>query len=54
MKTGRVVVELQIAWWLRPYLLCLLFVATVTASRPDQDKLAAVVKRALKTRVHRC
>ena len=54
MKPDRVVVELQIAWWLQPYLLCLLFVATVTASRPDPDKLAAVIKRAFKTRVHRC
>lgn len=44
-------VELRFAWWLRPYLGALMFFCLLMQAPPDAEKLARVVRRAMRIRV---
>lgn len=45
-------IEVSVAWWLRWYLSALMLVALTMRMQPDPEKVAAVVRRALRMRTH--
>lgn len=51
MATHTITCEVEVAWWLRPYLNALEFFCDLTGCEPDGAKLAAVVERAVRVKV---
>ena len=50
MAQNRMTVEIRVAWWLRPYLTLLVWFCVLHQCAPDVDRLARVVRRALRVR----
>lgn len=51
MAQAQVKLSVTFAWWLKPYIYALAVCAVLAGTRPDADKLAAVVKRAMRVTV---
>ncbi|MGY6256553.1 hypothetical protein ACXIVK_24085 [Paraburkholderia caledonica] len=51
MAKTQVKLSVTFAWWLKPYIYVLAICAVLAGARPDADKLAAVVKRAMRVTV---
>lgn len=49
MATAHIVVTQ--AWWLTPYFYCLAAFCAISGQQPDEDKLKAIIDRALKMKV---
>lgn len=45
--------EVTLAWWLKLWLAALVFVAVMTRSQPDEEKLQRMIKRGLTIKVKR-
>jgi hypothetical protein len=43
--------SIHIAWWLKPYLHVLAFFCVLTCNVPDQMKLSAKIKRAMRVTI---
>ena len=41
----------SVAWWLHPYIRALAFFCVLTGNEPDEAKLHAKIKRAIRVRV---
>lgn len=50
MAQATIAVEVTFAWWLRPYLSCLVFFCVLHQSEPDWGRLHRVIARAIRVR----
>lgn len=44
-------VKVTFAWWLKPYLSTLIFIAVLMGVTPDWEKVGRVIRRAMRIRV---
>jgi hypothetical protein len=51
MTHQRLTITISVAWWLAPYLWCLVFVSVLSRREPDWAKLERVIARAIRLRV---
>lgn len=51
MHEVQVRVEVRLAWWLRAWLQCLTVASLLSGREPDPDRVAAMAKRGMTTRV---
>ncbi|MGT2433520.1 hypothetical protein ACU4HD_40790 [Cupriavidus basilensis] len=45
---ARIKLSVRYAWWLKPYLRVLAFCCVVAGTQPDQEKLEAKIRRAIR------
>lgn len=43
--SAQITVTIRLAWWVRPYLACLLGLPALTGLEPDADKAADLISR---------
>lgn len=47
-KTGQLIVDVKISWWLRYYLIGVSMMCYLTGAQPDYDKIDYWISRAVK------
>lgn len=52
-KTHSIKLQVNFAWWFKPYIKALMFVSLITGLEPDEAKLQRAIKRAVSVKVDR-
>ena len=52
MKVSELKVSIKLAWWLHPYISCLVVACWLTGKEPDMSKVQYWLKRGIRMRVN--